>query len=115
MTKQTQSADTVEQGIANMIEAMKDDYRAWSGSPDDDWQTVEYCDGFRISNGRKYARVFNRHSVAAFVVLTDTDSKFKQGDILKPDGYRKPARNSARGNVLAGGYDIQWTGPLYLS
>jgi len=36
------------------------------------------------------------------------------GDILKPASWRAPAKNSARGNVLEGGYAIQWTGPLYL-
>jgi len=40
--------------------------------------------------------------------------KFKMGDILKPASWRAPAKNSARGNVLEGGYAIQWTGPLYL-
>ena len=29
-------------------------------------------------------------------------------------GYNAPARNAARGNVLEGGYQIRWTGPLYL-
>ena len=114
MTKQNKSADTLEQGIANMIEAMTDDYVAWDGDPNN-WQTVEYRDGFEVTTGRKYAKVTNRHSVTAFVVLTDTDKKFERGDILKPAGYATPARNSARGNVLRGGYPINWTGPLYLN
>ena len=45
---------------------------------------------------------------------TDNDKKFKKGDLLKPAGYDKPARNAARGNILDGGFGIQWTGPLYL-
>ena len=48
------------------------------------------------------------------VVNTDNDKKFKKGDILKCAGYSAPARNAARGNVLDGGYNINWTGPLYL-
>jgi len=27
--------------------------------------------------------------------------------------WSAPARNHARGNVLDGGYVVQWTGPLY--
>ena len=43
-----------------------------------------------------------------------TSKKFKKGDLLKPAGYDKPARNAARGNILDGGFQINWTGPLYL-
>ena len=39
---------------------------------------------------------------------------FKKGDLLKCAGYAAPARNKARGNVLEGGFAIQWTGPAYL-
>ena len=46
--------------------------------------------------------------------VKEDSGKFKKGDILKAAGYRAPARNSARGNVLEGNYAIQWTGPLYL-
>ena len=46
--------------------------------------------------------------------LEKTLVNLKKGDILKAAGYRAPARNSARGNVLEGNYAIQWTGPLYL-
>jgi|TARA_R110000824_G_scaffold32908_3_gene106101 hypothetical protein len=113
MTRQTKSADTLEKGITHMIEAMQEDYRAWNGDANN-WQTVEYRDGFTVGTGRKYARVVNQNTVKAFVVLTDTDKKFQRGDILKPAGYAAPARNSARGNVLRGGYEINWTGPLYL-
>ena len=49
-----------------------------------------------------------------FVVKND-NTKFKKGDILKLAGWNKLATNSARGNVLDGMYEINWTGPLYLS
>ena len=114
MTRQAKSADTLEKGISYMIEAMQEDYQAWSGDAKNHWQTIDYCDGFTVGTGRKYARVSNRNSVKAFVVLTDTDKKFQRGDILKPASWKAPARNSARGNVLSGGYAINWTGPLYL-
>ena len=35
-------------------------------------------------------------------------------DILMCAGYKAPARNGARGNVLEGNYEISWTGPMYL-
>ena len=113
MTLTTKTADTVSDGIGNMIETMKDDFIAWDGDADG-WQAREYCDGFKVMTGKKYARVINRDCVAAFVVLVDNDKKFRKGDILKPAGYATPARNSARGNVLDGGYKIKWTGTLYL-
>ena len=34
--------------------------------------------------------------------------------VLKAAGFSKPARNAPRGNVLDGGFNINWTGPLYL-
>ena len=65
--------------------------------------------------GNKYIKVFTEGgSVWGFVVNTDNDKKFRKGDILKAAGYAAPARNAARGNIVDGGYTINWTGPLYL-
>ena len=36
------------------------------------------------------------------------------GDVLMPAGWNAPARNKARGNILRGGYPIEWTGACYL-
>ena len=50
--------------------------------------------------------------VWGFVVNTDSDKKFKKGDLLKA-GFNAPARNAARGNVLEG--VLVYAGlPLYL-
>ena len=70
--------------------------------------------GFKAGN--KYIKITtnNGGSVWGFVVATDNDKKFRKGDILKAAGYNAPARNAARGNIIDGGYDINWTGPNYL-
>ena len=115
-----QKTDTIDQGIELMIKAMTQDYWCWIGSTGqmgsarrDTW--ANFCNAFNVTKGKKYARVTNKGAVVAFVVLLDNDQKFQQGDILKPAGFRTPARNKPRGNVLAGGYSIAWTGPHYLS
>ena len=111
MVHETRTANTVAEGIGNMVDAMKRDY-----CEERDWPEgrERFCNGFSVKTGSKYARVFSNRSVSAFVVVVDNDKKFRLGDILKPAGYSAPARNAARGNVLDGGYNINWTGPLYL-
>ena len=74
----------------------------------DKWDSL-----IRVEQGQKFIRVVRENGVFAFIVKQD-DGRFKKGDILKPAGYRAPAKNSARGNVLSGDYYIQWTGPLYM-
>ena len=97
----------LEAGIDTMLNFAKGDYA-------NEKMIAEFNDGFVVKYGSKYAKILNRHQCWGFVVTTDTDKKFKKGDILMAAGYNKPARNAARGNVLDGGYKINWTGPLYL-
>ena len=74
-----------------------------------------FNENLTYKTGSKYIKVFTEGgSVWGFVVNTDKDKKFRKGDILKAAGYNAPARNSARGNIIDGGYTIRWTGPLYL-
>ena len=76
---------------------------------------AEFNEKITYKVGTKYIKVFTEGgSVWGFVVNTDNDKKFRKGDILKAAGYNAPARNAARGNILDGGYAINWTGPLYL-
>ena len=67
-----------------------------------------------VKPGRNYIKIIRGGSVWGFVVATENDKKFRQGDILKAAGWAAPARNHARGNVLDGGYSVQWTGPHYM-
>ena len=97
--------NTVSEGIDNMINAMMSDYARQYGS----------IKMYETKVGKKYIKVTSEGGVTAFVVNTDKDSRFKLGDVLLPASWNAPARNCARGNVLEGGFPIEWTGPLYLN
>ena len=108
--------DNVDDGIANMIAAANADYDKFMPASRNAEMNEEFHNGWKIKKGSKYTKISTRNGGNAwgFVVNTDTDKKFKKGDLLKCAGYKAPARNAARGNVLDGGYLINWTGPLYL-
>ena len=105
-------------GLGNMYDAMVADYANFMVPDTDNKKKMndDYKNGLAYKFGKKYVKVLGNKggNVIAFVVNTDNDKKFKKGDILKPAGYAAPARNAARGNILDGGYTINWTGPLYL-
>ena len=108
-----------------LIENIKEDYLNWTkgcaGAKGLDALTdinkemiARFNDRITFKVNTKYIKVFTEGgSVWGFVVNTDNDKKFKKGDILKAAGYAAPARNKARGNIVDGGYTINWTGPLY--
>jgi hypothetical protein len=118
----------LEEGCDAMLEAMREDYRGWSDRSndrhpdrvvDENGETVsdrmcrEYCTSLEYSMGKKYIKVTDGSSVKAFVVAVDDDKKFEFGDILMPAGWKTPARNFRRGNVLERTFDrIRWTGAL---
>ncbi len=110
MIKVDSTSKTIFEGIGKMIDAMVVDY---SKGNNNERMFNEYKDGFKSIVGQKFIKITNGNGVKAFIVKED-NGKFKRGDILKPASWRAPAKNSARGNVLDGGYAIQWTGPLYL-
>ena len=103
--------DIIE-GFDAMKRAMIADYGDWTDKGCEIalrmWN--EYADGFTVEYNKKYVRISVNNSVSAFIVAVDNDKKFKKGDILKPAGWKAPARNFARGNVFDGGYEIRWTG-----
>ena len=113
-------ADTLEQGINNMMAGAKDDYVKMStsnGKKELVGYSKEQVDNWdsktKVSFGKKYIKIVQENGVFCFIVKEDF-KHFKRGDILKAAGYNAPALNSARGNVLTGNYAIQWTGPLYM-
>jgi len=113
-------ADTLEQGINNMMAGAKEDYKNMStgyGKRELTGYSKEQVDNWdnktKVSFGKKYIKIVQDTGVFCFIVKEDF-KQFKKGDILKAAGYNAPALNSARGNVLTGNYNIQWTGPLYL-
>ena len=110
-----------------LIENIKEDYFKWtkgcayarndSGTLSEINKTMiaEFNENIIYKTGSKYIKVINKGGgVWGFVVNTDNDKKFKKGDILKAAGWAAPARNKARGNIVDGGYTIEWTGPLYI-
>ena len=113
------TANNLNDGIVNMMNGAKDDYirMSTSGGKELTGYSKEQVDNWdnntKVSQGKKYIKIVQGTGVFAFVMKEDS-GRFKKGDVLKAAGYNKPALNSARGNVLTGDYQIQWTGPLYL-
>ena len=109
-------AETLQDGIANMMAGAKEDYAQGMGRNEAAYtkQKIEnYESDTTVREGKKYIKVIYDRSVFAFIVKEDF-KHFKKGDVLKPAGWAAPALNQPRGNVLKGNYPIQWTGPLYL-
>ena len=111
----------MQQQIEKLIEDIVNDYDQWQSRRNEQKTPVQqkmfedFKNEIGFKEGKKYIKITNKNggSVWGFVVKQD-DAKFRKGDILKAAGYNAPARNAARGNILDGGYMIQWTGPLYL-
>jgi len=105
--------ESLEDGIANMIAACNHDYKNFRTT---EKMVEEFENGWVVKKGKKYIKISTNNGGSAwgFIVATDDDKKFKKGDLLKCAGYNAPTRNAARGNVLEGGFSVNWMGPLYL-
>jgi len=107
-----------------LIENIKTDYLEWTtscavakvggdGELTDNNKTMiaDFNESLTYKAGSKYIKITReRGGVWGFVVNIENDKKFKKGDILKAAGWAAPARNFARGNILDGGYTVDWTG-----
>ena len=101
--------------INQLVTDIKADYARWSKNMTSYRQEMidEFNARVRVTEGKKYYKVIQGTSVWGFIVKEDS-GKFRKGDVLKAAGWNAPATNSARGNIIDGGYSIQWTGPMYL-
>jgi len=110
-------------GLDELVELTKRDYREWSelgsrydGDSDSrksirDDMIEDFNRSMSYTTGPKYIRVVTGNSVWGFVVRVHNDKKFRFGDILKAAGWKTPARNFARGNVIDGNFGkVHWTG-----
>ena len=119
MIKVEKTANTLDEGIKNLMAGAKQDYvrMSTSGGRELTGYSKEQVDNWdnktKVMPGKKYIKIVQDTGVFCFIAKEDF-KHFKKGDILKAAGYNAPALNSARGNVLTGNYPIQWTGPLYL-
>jgi len=116
MTFVKENAKTLDEGIKNLMAGAKSDWSTLGGKELTGYakeQVDNWDKKTKISQGKKYIKIVQDTGVFCFIVKEDF-KHFVKGDILKAAGYNAPALNQARGNVLAGNYRIQWTGPLYL-
>jgi len=106
----------MQEQLNQLLEAIRQDYARWMGNMSGSRQDMidEFNTSLVIKEGQKYIKIIkDGRSVWGFVVKED-GGKFRKGDILKAAGWNTPATNQARGNIIDGGYSVQWTGPLYL-
>ena len=111
------------EGLDTLVELAKEDYRKWSEmsskfdgashsrSKIKEDMIADYNREISYSAGSKYVKVITGSSVWGFVVRVHNDKKFRFGDILKPAGWKTPARNFSRGNVVDRDFrGVSWTG-----
>ncbi len=120
-----EKVESLVNGLDAMLDHMREDYKNWSelssrydGVSESrltirDDMVKEYNSSLTYRMGKKYVKVTDGRSVKAFVVACDNDKKFSFGDILKPAGWKAPARNFRRGNVLDRSFNaVRWTGAM---
>lgn len=130
MTEQTNvQPATMEERIAVLFERMTADYRLWCDhrvaihakhigggytQADADQGVKEYRESLTYTAGKQYIRIIRKsahcNQCEGFIVATNQHKKFKYGDMLKADGYTKPALNFSRGNIFTDAYTVKWTG-----
>ena len=110
-------------GCDALLDHMRSEYKSWSelsckyDGDSESRKTIrdnmyrEFSSTLHYYMGKKYIKVVGDNSVRAFVVACDNDKKFDFGDILMPAGWKTPARNFRRGNVLDKTFNrVSWSG-----
>ena len=102
---------------------MKSKFEIWLEKVNNERQ--EYWDGkfsykpyepIKVEKGRKYIKLISESSVWGFISMVDGENKgapLKKGDLLKPAGWKSPAKHS-RGNIFDGTDSWSYFGPTYL-
>ena len=77
----------------------------------------EFAESIAYLPGNKYLKVIKKlgHQTMVWGFINLGNPNFKEGDLLKANGWRAPALNKPRGNIFDNNYVINWTGPKYLS
>ena len=124
MTTLVEKSKTLDEGIKNIISSAIEDFTRWSTDADGtissySQRRIDAGLGFKVNDGSKYIKLTTEMGngqtcVWGFVVKSDNDKKFRQGDVLLAAGFNKPARNKARGNIFDGNFKVTWSQPLYL-
>jgi len=82
-----------------------------------DTMKKEFAESIAYLPGNKYLKVIKKLGTQTMVwgFINLGNPNFKEGDLLKANGWRAPALNKPRGNIFDNNYVINWTGPKYLS
>ena len=98
--------------LDELLEAIRSDYKSWSDLSnryDGDTESrrairddmiAEFNSNLHYNAGKKYIKIWCKNTIWGFVVACTNDKKFQFGDLLKPAGWKTPARNFRRGNVF---------------
>ena len=109
--------------LDELLEAIRGDYKSWSDLSnryDGDTESrrairddmiAEFNSNLHYNAGKKYIKIWCKNTIWGFVVACTNDKKFQFGDLLKPAGWKTPARNFRRGNVFdLDAKRIRWSG-----
>ncbi len=100
--------------INKLLETIKQDYSTfksrWVNNERSNQMIEKFNDTLTAKVGKKYIKIISDGSAWGFVVNTNDDKMFQEGDILKATSWSAPARNFPRGNIFNDDYQGTWTG-----